>query len=268
MSRLYAKDFVERGPLSVEEARIDCAAGHRLIAHFKLDDLIYSHITMRVPGTADQFFLAPHGLWFDEVTASSLKIVNFAGELIDEGSHPELPHSPFCASFHAPILKARPDLVATMHMHTQAGVAVSMLECGLLTTNHTAMHFHGGIAYHDYEGDFIRSDDFAGGIKRIPDEGARAAELLGDRNIMILRNHGLFTAGATMAACFNEMYYLEFLCRVQIDALATGEKIIQPPAELLDYMGEKYRRRDAPISGYEWPAMLRLLDRIDPSYRD
>ncbi len=267
MSRLYAKDFVAPGPLTLEQARIDCAAAHRLIAHFGLDDLIYSHITMRVPGTEDQFLLAPHGLWFWEVTASSLKTMNFAGEVIDAGSMPGLPHSPFCAAFHAPILQARPDLMATMHMHTRAGTAVSMMECGLIPGNHTAMHFHGGIAYHDYEGDFLRSDDF-GTIKRIPNEGERAAQILGDKNTMILRNHGLFTAGTTMAGCFNSMYYLEFLCRVQVDALAGGQKLSEPSQELLDYMGEKYRRREVPISGYEWPAMLRLLDKLDPSYRD
>lgn len=258
MSTIYKVDFAERTtPLSETEVRIDVAAAYRLAAHYKLDDLIYSHVTARVPGTTDQFFIAPHGLWFDEVTASSLAKVDMSGRLIHPGDHPDLPVSHFAALLHSSLYKARPDANATLHMHTQAGLAVSTMECGLITTNHTGMHFHGQIAYHDYEGDFTRAD-----------EGDRIATNLGLNNVLILRSHGLVTLGDSMAAAFNRMYYVEFLCRVQIDALASRQKLIVPPRDVIDRMARSYQQRPCPVSGYEWPAFLRLLDRIDPSYRN
>jgi ribulose-5-phosphate 4-epimerase/fuculose-1-phosphate aldolase len=258
MSTVYKSDFVGRSnPLDEQEVRVDVAAAYRLAAHYKLDDLIYSHVTARVPGTTDQFFIAPHGLWFDEVTASSLAKVDLSGKVLDPGNQPDLPVSHFAALLHSSLYQARPDVNATLHMHTQAGLAVSMMECGLITTNHTGMHFHGHVAYHDYEGDFVR-----------PDEGDRIRANLGSNNVLILRSHGLVTVGDTMAAAFNRMYYMEFLCRVQIDALSCQQKTITPPKEVMDSMVRSYQQRPCPVSGYEWPAFLRLLDKIDPSFRN
>ncbi|MGH7152926.1 MAG: class II aldolase/adducin family protein, partial [Acetobacteraceae bacterium] len=122
MSTVYKADFAEpTAPLGEREVRTDVAAAYRLAAHYKLDDLIYSHVTARVPGTTDQFFIAPHGLWFDEVTASSLAKVDMSGRVIDAGDHHDLPVSHFAALLHSSLYKARPDVNATLHMHTQAG---------------------------------------------------------------------------------------------------------------------------------------------------
>lgn len=257
MSKVFNPDFVERqGPLLDAERRIDVAAAYRLIGHYKLDDLIYSNASARTV-EGGQLVTGPHGLWSHEVTASSLVAVDFDGRLVAAGSHAKLVPSRFGALLHSSFYLARPDVQAVIHLHTAAGVAVSMLKCGLLTTNHTGMHFHGAVAYHDYEGDFVRLD-----------ERERLAASLGANHVMILRNHGLITVGDSMAAAFNRMYYLEFLCRAQLSAMATGQELVTPPEATIQDMVRTYNSRPTPVSGYEWPAFLRLLDGLDPSYRD
>jgi ribulose-5-phosphate 4-epimerase/fuculose-1-phosphate aldolase len=247
-------------PESIEretDVRTDLAAAYRLCAHYGLDDLIYSHVTARVPGTTDQFFIAPHGLWFNEVTASSIARVAFDGTVVEHGSHPDLPISRFAVLLHSALYQARPEVNATIHMHTRAGLAVSMLEEGFLTANHTGMRFHGDVAYHDYEGDF-----------RNRDEGERITATLGRKNVMILRNHGLVTLGEDIGAAFSRMYYLEFLCRVQIDVRSMGQPLRPPTPRVIELMTTTWKNHAYPLSAYEWPAFLRLADRLDPGFRD
>lgn len=239
------------------DVRTDLAAAYRLCAHYGLDDLIYSHVTARVPGTTDQFFIAPHGLWFSEVTASSLARVDFDGKVLEHGTHPDLPISRFAVLLHSALYQARPEVHSTIHMHTRAGLAVSMLEEGFLTANHTGMRFHGDVAHHEYEGDF-----------RNRDEGERIKAVLGPKNVLILRNHGLVTLGETIGAAFSRMYYLEFLCRVQIDVRSMGQALRAPTAPVVELMTTTWKNHAYPLSAYEWPAFLRLADRLDPGFRD
>jgi len=239
------------------DVRTDLAAAYRLCAHYGLDDLIYSHVTARVPDTTDQFFIAPHGLWFSEVTGSSIARVDFAGNVLEPGSHPDLPISRFAVLLHSALYQARPEVNATLHMHTRAGLGVSMLEEGFMTENHVGMRFHGDVAYHDYEGDF-----------RHRDEGERLAATLGAKNVLILRNHGLVTLGDTVGAAFSRMYYLEFLCRVQIDIRSMAQPLRAPAPQVMELMTTTWKNHAYPLSAYEWPAFLRLCDRLDPSFRD
>lgn len=259
MSRVYKANFVDRAD-AVDEAelRIYLAAAYRLAARYKLDDLIYSNITARLPGTEGWFLIAPHGLMFDEITASSLAKVDYDGNVIAPGSMPDLPVSRFGCLLHGGLFAARPDINCSMHMHTQAGVAVSILECGLLATNHLHYVLIGErLAYHDYEGDFSRFD-----------ERERLVQHLGQDSVMILRNHGLVTVGSTVAAAFHRMFYLEFLCRVQLDAMSTGRALTIPDEEVRRRTAQVFESQPTPISGYEWSALLRVLDRTDPSFRD
>ncbi len=257
MSKVFRVAFTDPTTAPAEQdVRVDVAAANRLCAYYKLDDLIYSHVTARVPGTTDQFFIAPHGLWFQEVTASSLAKVDFSGRVIEPSSHPDLPISRFAVLLHSALYRARPDVNATLHMHTQAGLGISMMENGLLTSNHVGMRFHGQVAYHDYEGDF-----------RHEDEGERLGANLGNRDVMILRSHGLVTVGENMGAAFSRMYYLEFLCRVQMEVQATQQRLSGPTPPVLDLMRRTWDKHAYPLSAYEWPAFLRLADKLDPSYR-
>ncbi|MGK7864892.1 class II aldolase/adducin family protein [Falsiroseomonas sp. E2-1-a4] len=246
----------EATPAQEGDVRTDLAAAYRLCAHYGLDDLIYSHVTARAPGTTDQFLIAPHGLWFHEVTASSLARVDFDGNVVEHGSHPELPISRFAVLLHSALYRARPEVQSSIHMHTRAGLAVSMLEEGFLTANHTGMRFHGDVAYHDYEGDF-----------RDRDEGERLTAALGPKNVLVLRNHGLVTLGETVGAAFSRMYYLEFLCRVQIDVRSMGQVLRPPTAQVTDLMTTTWKNHAYPLSAHEWPAFLRLADHLDPGFR-
>lgn len=234
------------------EARIQLAACYRLIAHFGMADLVYTHISARVPGQHDHFFINPYGLMFHEITASSLVKIDHEGNVVEETPHP-VNKAGFV--IHSAIHAARPDVNCVLHTHTRAGVAISCLEQGLLPLNQISLFFHDRLAYHDYEG-----------ISLDLDERERLVADLGDHRAMILRNHGLLTAGRSVPEAFEVMYYLEMSCKIQVDVMATGGKMVLPPIPVQEKTASQFQRDTTGLRA--WPALLRLLDAKDPSYRD
>ncbi len=245
--------------------RVDLAASYRLVAHFGMDDRIYTHISARVPDTEDQLLLNPFGLWFSEVTASNLVKVDLEGNVVDDPGGYGINKAGF--TIHSAVHAVRHDLDCVLHTHTRAGVAVSCLEEGLLPLNQQALQFHGRIAYHDYEG-----------IALDLDERDRLTADLGDKQVMILRNHGLLTGGRSVAEAFKLMYGLNRACETQIDILACGRELVWPTGDVQEKTVGQFDafyddRETAKMSGgddaqdMEWQAYLRLLDRLDPSYK-
>jgi ribulose-5-phosphate 4-epimerase/fuculose-1-phosphate aldolase len=237
--------------------RVDLAACYRLVHHFGLSDLIYNHITAKVPGTKGHFLINPFGLMYDEITASNLyKIDLDANVILQPDTDYGVNRAGYC--IHSAIHAARPDLGCVMHTHTRAGMAVSAMQDGILPLTQTSMRFYGVVGYHDYE---VPTTD-AG-------EKERLATDLGPHYAMVLRNHGLVACGRTIADAFNLMYWLEEACQVQVDVLASGRAINMPGHELASRMAHRYSPDGPmPFGKLEWAAMLRLLDRKDPSYRN
>jgi ribulose-5-phosphate 4-epimerase/fuculose-1-phosphate aldolase len=230
------------------EARIDLAAAYRLVALYKWDDLVFTHITMRVPDAEDQFLINPYGLFFDEITASSLVKIDLQGRKVQDSPFEVNP-----AGFviHSAIHAARHDARCVMHTHTLNGVAVSAQRAGLLPISQHSMFTLGSLGYHDFEGPALNDD-----------EKPRLVADLGDKSSLILRNHGLLTVGETVADAFVAMYYLEASCAIQVRAQAGGE-LIPVAKEVLDQAVS--RTRQGPRV---WPGLLRRLDRQDPSYKN
>ncbi len=250
-----------RANVSSEEwqARVDLAAAYRLIDLYGMSDLIANHISMRVPGEPDAFLINAYGLLYEEITASSLLKIDHEGNVLAKPDFGSLDYGVNRAGFviHSAIHMARPEIACVMHTHTWAGMAVSTMACGLLPNTQTAMRF-ARISYHDYDGVVI-------------DTASREALVgdLGDNNAMILRNHGLLTTGATIPEAFNAMHRLELACKTQIAAMSCNTRLIEVPADVVDatYMNyQPHVRR--PFGLLDWPALLRKLDRIDPSFRD
>ncbi len=244
---------------SEREIRVELAACYRLIAHFGMDDLVYTHISARVPGRHDHFLINPYGMMFHEVRASDLVKIDLEGNLVGDNAYP-VNKAGFV--IHSAVHMARPDVVCVLHTHTQAGVAVSCTEEGLLPLNQFALVFHDRIAYHDYEG--IALDE---------DERERLVADLGDKPVMILRNHGLLTAGRSVAEAFALMYYLDQACRVQIDVKALGGKMRLPPEVVQKKTGQQFQGiannpQSVGMGQREWAALLRLCDKLDPSYKE
>jgi ribulose-5-phosphate 4-epimerase/fuculose-1-phosphate aldolase len=256
------------GEEAAEEARLrrELAAVYRLIAHFRMTDLIYNHISVRLPGPEHRFLLNPFGLLYEEVTASNLVIVGLDGQLVTDGPWRVNP-----AGFviHSAIHEAREDALCVLHTHTKAGCAVAAQEHGLLPLNQMSLEFFHRVAYHDYEGIALSNA-----------EKARLVADLGAKPVMILRNHGLLTVGATPGQAFLRMFYLERACEIQVDALAGGVPIVTPPPEVCehtarqfegspgsdDHSGDDYSNDAAP--NLAWDAMLRLVERLYPDYKD
>jgi len=240
------------------QARVDCACAYRLVAHFGMDDLIYNHISARIPGT-EQFLLNAMGLTYDEITASSLIKVDLEGNVLWSPTFPKgLPYKFNPAGFviHSAIHRARPAVGCIIHTHSLATMAVGSLEQGLLPMTQTAMRF-ARVAYHDYEGVVLTLD-----------EQVRLLENMGDAEVMLLRNHGVLAVGGTVAEAFNNVYRIERACRTQLMAMACNDRILLPPPAVVERTNEQYNpgtRR--PYGLLEWPAMRRLADRIDPAYR-
>lgn len=239
-----------RDQVSPEEwqARLDLAACYRLVDAYGMTDLIYNHITLRIPGT-EHLLINLYGLLYKEITASSLVKIDVEGNIIWK---PDTDYGINKSGYviHGAIHKARPDVQAVIHTHTRAGMAVSAMKCGLLPLTQTAMRFVGHIGYHDYEGPAIELA-----------ERERLVRDLGPHDAMILRNHGLLTCGATIQQAFNTMYQLELSCRAQVDAMAARTELVIPSAEVLERTAHLYQpgtRR--PYGVLEWHAMLRLLE--------
>ena len=239
-----------RDHVSVEEwqARIELAAAYRLVDHYGMTDLIYNHMTLRIPGT-DLLLINLYGLLYKEITASSLVKIDIAGNII---SKPETAYGINNSGYviHGAIHQARTDVAAVIHTHTRAGLAVSAMKCGLLPLNQTAIRFVDHIGYHDYEGPAI---DLG--------ERERLVRDLGPHDAMILRSHGLLTCGPTLQQAFNTLYQLEMACRAQVDAMAARTEFILPSAVVLEKTAKLYQpgvRR--PYGVLEWPALIRLLE--------
>ncbi len=236
------------------ETRVQLAACYRLVAHFGMTDLVYTHISARMPGTADEFLINPYGMMFDEITASSLVRIDHEGNLLEDSPWP-VNQAGFV--IHSAIHAARPDVACVLHTHTLAGVALSCLDEGLVPMNQHSLLFHGRLAYHDYEG--IALDE---------EEKERLVADLGEHRAMILRNHGLLTAGRTIPEAFELMYNLEMSCKIQLDVMATGRMLRVPPDEVRERAARQWVRDGKPHGLRSWPALLRMLDRKDPGYRD
>lgn len=242
--------------LAAEQARlrIDLAACHRLAAEFGMTDLIYTHISARLPGAADQFLINPFGLLFDEIQADNLVTVGPDGELLDDPTGLGINRAGFV--IHSAVHQARPDAVCVMHTHTLAGVAVSSLRDGLLPYTQHAARFYGRIGYHAYEGVAVDLD-----------ERARLVRDLGPHKALMLRNHGLLTCGASVGEAFELMFFLEFACRAQLQIQATGQPIAAPARDAIERAAATFDGAAGRSGPRLWQALLRKLDRTDPSYR-
>jgi ribulose-5-phosphate 4-epimerase/fuculose-1-phosphate aldolase len=245
----------EAAAMTAEERqmRIDLAACYRLIAHYDMDDLFATHISARVPGPEEHFLLNPYGLLYTQITASNLVKVDLDGSIVQDT---EYSINPAGFVIHSAIHAARPDARCVIHTHTVAGMAVSVLEEGLLPLTQKSMRFYNRIGYHDYEG---VADDL--------DERSRLVASLGQHNALILRNHGLLTCGGTVARAFFLMRNLEKSCKAQIAAMSTGAKLIKLSPNLMEHAANQFECGvDGRANG--WPALLTMLDGIDPSYRN
>jgi ribulose-5-phosphate 4-epimerase/fuculose-1-phosphate aldolase len=242
------------------DARVDLAACYRLIEYYGMADMTANHISLAVPGEEGAFLINAHGMLYEEITASSLVKIDIHGNTLMKPDFPDgLNYGVNRAGFviHGAIHHAKPELACVIHTHTWAGMALSSLECGLLPMNQTAMRF-ARIGYHDYEGVVL---DVAMQDRLVRD--------LGENNALILRNHGLLTVGRTIGEAFNAMHRLELSCKAQLAAMATGAKLNDVPEHVVRETWNNYQpgtRR--PFGVMEWPALLRKLDRLDPSYRD
>ncbi|HYF43554.1 MAG TPA: class II aldolase/adducin family protein [Ramlibacter sp.] len=242
--------------VSAEEwqLRVDLAACYRLVALYGWSDLIFTHISARVPGPEHHFLINPYGLMFDEITASSLvKVDQQCNKLIDS----PFPVNPAGFTIHSCIHDARHDVGCVLHTHSRAGVAVSAQKNGVLPISQQSTFVLASLGYHEYEGVAVRDE-----------EKARLQASLGDKTFLMLRNHGLLTVGPTVPDAFLAMYTFENTCRIQIDAQGGGELVTVDPA-IIAGVGEARRKVTMGLgANLAWPALLRKLDRIDPSYRD
>ena len=238
--------------------RVDLAACYRLIAHYDWDDGIFTHNTARVPGADRHFLINPWGHMFGEITASNLVKVDFDGNIVDGGSQGEdadIINAGFI--IHSAVLIARSDVNSVIHTHSIAGMAVSAQKDGLLPLTQKSMCFYNRLAYHDYEG---IADDL--------DERDRLVRDLGDRGAMILRNHGLLSAGSSIAEAYQSIRYLQHACEAQVAALAGGLEMEIPSPDVCEHAGRQYDSASSNQRGNDaaWAAYRRMLDRIDPTY--
>src|SRR6266550_196894 len=250
------KTSTTRDQVSTEEwqARVDLAAAYRLVALYGWDDLIFTHISTRVPGPEHHFLLNPYGMMFEEVTASSLVKIDLQGNKVVESPHFI---NPAGFTIHSAVHEARADALCVMHLHTDYGIAVSAQKDGLLPISQQAMLALASLAYHDYEGLALNEA-----------EKPRLVADLGDKSHMILRNHGLLTVGGTAAEAFLAMFLLERACKIQILAQAGGNLVNIPDPVLRLVEGQVKAVTVGQGAALTWPGLLRKLDRIDPSFRD
>lgn len=236
------------------QTRKELAACYRLAAHFRLTDLIYTHITAKVPGAPGHFLINPYGLTWEEITASNLVKIDSDGNKVEDNPHGV---NPAGFTIHSAIHRSRADAAWIMHTHSRAGVAVSSLEEGLLPLNQIALQFYDRVAYHDYEG-----------ISLDLDERDRLVASLGNKPVLVLRNHGLVATGPTAGAMFNAMFYLERACEIQVATLSMGQPLRLVEEDIASHVAGQYEvnmGEDDDVA-LEWAAHLRLLDTICPDY--
>lgn len=236
------------------QVRLDLAACYRLFHHFRLTDLIFNHISARVPGREDHFLINPYGLMYDEITASSLVKVDVDGKVLKDPLGMGV--NPGGFTIHSAIHMARHDVQCVMHTHTAATIAVATMECGLLPLTQHAMRFTNRVAYHRYDGAVFTDE-----------ERRRLQAGLGDRLVMLLRNHGTLVCGRTIPEAFDIMYHLERACQAQVTLMSTGQKLSEPSPGAAEQVAQLYESPTRKGGEKAWPAMLRLLERDYPGYR-
>ena len=253
-----AASNVPFGTMSEEEwqVRKDLAACYRLFVKYGWTDVIFTHLSARVPGHSDQYLINPYGLLFQEITASNLIKVDFNGNVL-EGDYP---YNDAGHSIHTAVLKVRPDVEAVLHSHTRAGMAVSAMKCGLLPLTQQANEMQNLVCYHRY------------GFATDNEEECKAlGHDMADKWLMIMHNHGLLSAGRSIAEAFYLLYTLENACKVQVDVMASGADMEIPDASVIDELA-KYAEPDvdgpADYVNMLWDAMIRMLDQQDPSYKN
>ena len=237
------------------QLRVDLAACYRLVALYGWSDLIFTHISARIPGPEHHFLINPYGLMFDEITASSLVKVDMQCNKLIESPYPVNP-----AGFviHSSVHAAREDVQCVLHTHTRAGVAVSAQKNGVLPISQQSTFVLASLAYHGYEGVAFRDE-----------EKPRLQADLGQANFLMLRNHGLLTCGKTIADAFLAMYTFEAACKIQIDAQAGGGELTQVHPQILTGVAQAMKVQTGGLGGaFVWPSLIRKLDRTDPSYRN
>jgi ribulose-5-phosphate 4-epimerase/fuculose-1-phosphate aldolase len=234
--------------------RVDLAACYRLYHQMRITDLIYTHISARVPGSHDHFLINAYGLTFEEICASNLVKVDVDGNVLRDTTG--LGINPGGFTIHSAVHMARPDVACVMHSHTLAGIAVATMKRGLLPLTQHAMRFTGRIATHDYEGVYFTDG-----------ERQRLQQSLGKHMVMLLRNHGMLVCGRSIVEAFDIMYYLERACQIQMALLAAGEELVEPSHAVAEQVAGVFEAPDRKANARIWPALLRMLDRSDPSYR-
>lgn len=246
-----------RSRVSQEEwqTRVDLAACYRLVALYGWDDLVFTHISARVPGPEEHFLINAYGLLFEEMTASSLVKVDLQGDLVMESPYVI---NPAGFTIHSAVHEARPDVNCVLHTHTPAGVAVSAQVAGLLPISQASLFPLISIGYHDYEG-----------VALNPEEKPRLVADLGAHSTLILRNHGLLTAAATIPDAFLRMYILESACRTQLLAQSSGAELTAIDGRILQGIAAQAEAVTKGLGGQlAWPGLLRKLDRQDASFRE
>ena len=247
-----------RGEVSAEEwrTRVDLAAAYRLVALFKWDDLVFTHISARVPGRDNEFLINPYGLMFEEITASSLLRIDTAGNKLDDSPFPV---NPAGFTIHSAIHAVRHDAQCVLHTHTLNGIAVSAQKGGVLPLSQQSIFVLSSLGYHDYEGVALNED-----------EKPRLVADLGDRSFLMLRNHGLLTLGPTIADAFLNMYLFETVCSIQVRALAGSRELTHVDARIIAGAAQQARQVTRGVGGgaLTWPGLLRRLDRVSPGYAD
>ena len=246
-----------REQVSAEEwqARVDLAAAYRLVAMYGWDDLVFTHLTVRVPGPEHHFLINPYGMMFEEITASSLVKVDLEGNKVMDSDYPI---NPAGFTIHSCIHGAREDAMCVMHTHSLNGVAVSAQKNGVLPLSQQSLFVLASLAYHDYEGVALNED-----------EKPRLVSDLGNANFLMLRNHGLLTCAPTVADAFLFMYLFEAACMIQVRAMAGGKDLHHVPQAIVDGISEQARVVTKGLGGaLAWPGLLRKLDRKNPGYAD
>ena len=242
--------------VSAEEwqQRVDLAACYRLVALYGWSDLVFTHISARVPGPEHHFLINPYGLMFDEITASSLiKVDQDCNKIIDS----PYPVNPAGFVIHSAVHAAREDIQCGLHTHTRAGIAVSAQKNGVLPISQQSTFVLASLAYHDYEGVAFRDD-----------EKPRLQADMGDANFLMLRNHGLLTVGKTIADAFLSMYVFETTCQIQIAAQSGGSELTQVNPKIVEGVGQAMKVQTGGLGGaFVWPSLIRKLDRVDPGYK-
>ncbi len=242
------------------QVREDLAAAYRLVAHFGMDDSIYTHISARVPGTQDQFLINPYGMLFRDIAASSLVKIDLQGRILEPT---DFDVNPAGFTIHSAVHSARHDAMCVLHTHTVPGVAVSSLACGLQPCNQWSLQFHNRVVYHAFEGIAL---DHAERERLIADLGPEA-------KVLILRNHGLVTLGRSVAEAFILMHNLDRACRVQLAIQASGQPVHPVSPEVAELTARQYEGGDSNrlagnpnLYAREWRAMLQRLQPAEPSH--